>query len=141
MVNCCVSASTCRTLLQQHLLALEFDRACPLLRELTPESLILTDSQEWQSADRQLGYPVFVRGTARSRKAAGWKAGVASDSNELRELVEGQFALPYRSRGKVIVRRLVPLRHSRRSDEGFPLGREYRVFLYGCFCESGHHEA
>jgi hypothetical protein len=36
----------------------------------------------------------------------------------------------YRSRGRVILRRLVRLRHARTSDQGFPLGREYRVFLH-----------
>ena len=111
---------------EQHLVALEFDRAYPRLRGLTPESLVLRDPQEWQRAGTQLGYPVFVRGTARSRKAAGWKACVAENPDELRALVQGLFALPYRSRGRVIVRRLVPLRHTRRSDQGFPLGREYR---------------
>lgn len=124
----------------QHLVALEFDRAYPLLQGLTPESLVLTDPQECQAAGEQLGYSVFVRGTARSRKAAGWKACVAGGPDELQELVQGLFALPYRSRGRVIVRRLVPLRHSRLSDEGFPLGREYRVFLYGdCVLGFGYY--
>ena len=36
-----------------------------------------------------------------------------------------------RSRGKVIVRRLADLRHVARDAQGFPLGREYRVFVYG----------
>ena len=30
----------------------------------------------------------------------------------------------------MIVRKLVNLKHQRFSDEGFPLGREYRVFIY-----------
>lgn len=116
---------------EEHLTALEFDRAYPLLEGLTPESRILTAPEEWSLAAEELGYPLFVRGTARSRKAAGWKACVATGPAELRELVERLFALPYRSRGRMVVRRLVPLRHSRYSDEGFPFGREYRVFLYG----------
>ncbi|BCM88450.1 hypothetical protein IAD21_00281 [Abditibacteriota bacterium] len=41
------------------------------------------------------------------------------------------FALPYRARGRVLVRHLVSLRYSRLSDEGFRLGREYRVFILG----------
>lgn len=40
------------------------------------------------------------------------------------------MTLENRSRGRVIVRRLVKLRHSRSSPEGFPFGREYRVFVY-----------
>lgn len=116
---------------EEHLIALEFDRAYPRLEGITPETCILTSPDQWQAAGGQLGYPLFVRGTARSRKAAGWKACVAESPEELQVLVEQLFALPYRARGRVLVRRLVPLRHSRFSDEGFPLGREYRVFLYG----------
>jgi hypothetical protein len=115
---------------EEHLDSLEFDRSYPRLLGLTPESLVLDDAAQWRDAGDRLGYPVFVRGTARSRKAAGWKACVATTPAELKELVEGLFATPYRSRGRVIVRRLVPLRHTRFSDEGFPLGREYRAFLY-----------
>lgn len=109
---------------------MEFDRAYPRLGNLTPESSILTGAGQWEQAGRTLGYPLFVRGTARSSKAAGWKACVAEGPDELRKLVEQLFQVPYRSRGRVIVRRLVSLRHSRFSDGGFPLGREYRVFLY-----------
>lgn len=115
----------------EHLTALEFDRAYPSLVGLTPESFILNKPQDLQPLEAQLDYPLFVRGAARSRKAAGWKACVAADRAELQELVERLFALPYRSRGRVVIRRLVPLRHTRVSDEGFPLGREYRVFLFG----------
>jgi ATP-grasp domain, R2K clade family 3 len=39
--------------------------------------------------------------------------------------------LPSRSRGTVIVRRLVRLRHTRTSGRGFPAGRAFRVFLHG----------
>jgi hypothetical protein len=113
----------------EHLTALEFDRSYPLLAGITPESVVLTEREDWAQAEA-LGYPLFLRGAARSRKAEGWKACVASSREELKHLVDGLFDLPYRSRGKVIVRKLVPLRHSRLSDEGFPLGREYRVFLY-----------
>jgi len=115
---------------EQHLIALEFDRAYPLLGDLTPESRVLTAAEEWSAAGEQLGYPLFVRGASRSRKAAGWKACVATGPEELQALVARLFDLPYRSRSRVIVRRLASLRHSRLSDEGFPLGREYRVFLY-----------
>lgn len=115
---------------EEHLTAQEFDRAYPRLIGLTPESITLTEPALWQQAGEKLGYPVFVRGTARSRKAAGWKACVATGPEELRLLVEQLFQLPYRARGRVIVRRLVNLRHSRFSDDGFPLGREYRVFLF-----------
>ncbi len=116
----------------EHLRALEFDRAYPLLAELTPPCEVLSEGSEplqWRAAGERLDYPIFVRGAARSLKQAGWKACVAENGEELEALIEGLFALPYRARGRVIVRRLVPLRYSRLSDEGFHLGREYRVFL------------
>ena len=119
---------------EEHLRALEFDRALPLLGGLTPASVVLHEGstpKEWHEATRSLGFPLFVRGTARSRKAAGWKACVADTKEELEALVAEMFSLPYRARGRVIVRQIVPLRHSRTSDQGFPLGREFRLFLMG----------
>jgi len=115
---------------EQHLVAQEFDRAYPLLLLLTPESLTLTNPSEWATALDTPGLPAFVRGSVRSRKAAGWKACVAQTPSELQALVDQFFKLEYRSRGKVIVRKLMNLKHRRFSDEGFPLGREYRVFVY-----------
>lgn len=97
---------------------------------MTPESVMLSSPDECSRAAEQLGFPVFVRGSVRSLKAAGWKACVAETAEELQTLVNKVFESEYRSRGRVIVRKLVNLRHSRYSDEGFPLGREYRLFLY-----------
>lgn len=118
----------------EHLRALEFDRSYPLLVGITPSSEVLIEGStptEWRDAGARLGFPIFVRGAARSRKQAGWKACVAENETELHALVEGMFALPYRARGRVILRHLVSLRYNRLSDEGFRLGREYRVFLLG----------
>jgi ATP-grasp domain, R2K clade family 3 len=115
----------------EHAVALDFDQAYERLVGITPKSVTLTRADDGQAAEEVLGYPVFVRGATRSRKAEGWKACVASNQGELQTLVTELFALPYRSRGKVIVRQLAALRHTRISDEGFPLGREYRVFLFG----------
>lgn len=64
-----------------------------------------------------------------SRKARGWKACVAETVEELRELATFLFDLEARTRGRVVVRELVRLRHTRTSAQGFLLGREYRVFL------------
>ena len=50
---------------------------------------------------------------------------------ELQGLTHALLDLENRSRGRVIVRQLVRLRHSRVSAQGFPLGREYRLFLHG----------
>ena len=115
---------------EEHLRAEEFDRAYPYLSELTPESVILSDVAACEPAAERLGLPVFVKGAVQSRKARGWKACVAETVEELRALSTALLDLPNRSRGRVVVRKLVRLRHTRTSPEGFPLGREYRVFLY-----------
>jgi hypothetical protein len=113
----------------EHLTAQEFDRAYPRLGELTPDSLIISSVDQCAGAIAKLGTPVFVKGAVQSRKAKGWKACVAESESELRTLTEQLLALDNRSRGRVVVRKLVQLRASRTSAEGFPFGREYRVFV------------
>jgi hypothetical protein len=115
---------------QEHLIAQEFDRAYPMLQGITPRSVVLTSADETQQALEILGLPVFVKGAVRSRKEAGIQACVATTKLELRILVQQFLDVAYRSRGRAIVRELVALKHHRTSAEGFPLGREYRVFLY-----------
>lgn len=115
---------------EEHLNAQEFDRTYPLLEGLTPTSLIVTSVDQCAEAAGQLGLPVFVKGAVQSRKSRGWKACVAETADELRVLCGHLLELDNRSRGRVVVRQLVNLKHSRTSAEGFPLGREYRVFLH-----------
>ena len=115
---------------EQHLRVQEFDRAYSVLKELTPRSVILSDPSQCGAAVEALGLPVFVRGAVQSRKARGWKACVANSVEELTTLAKHLLALENRARGRVIVRTLVRLRHARMSAEGFPFGREYRVFVY-----------
>lgn len=114
----------------EHLDAQEFDRAYMRLQDLTPQSVIITRPEECARAVAQVNLPVFVKGAVQSRKARGWKACVAETLEELERLSAQLLALDTRSRGKVVVRRLVKLRHARLSGQGFPFGREYRVFLY-----------
>ena len=117
---------------EQHLTAQEFDRASTRYSiGLTPASVIITsDEAECTDAAAQLGLPVFVKGAVQSRKSRGWKACVAETAAELRLLCRHLLELDNRSRGRVVVRKLMKLRHSRTSAEGVPFGREYRVFLY-----------
>ena len=114
---------------EEHRVAQEFDAAYPFLRGLTPESLIIRDAAECDSALATLGLPIFVKGAVQSRKARGWKACVAETSDELR-LTAALLELPNRSRGRVVLRKLAPLRYTRCSAEGFPFGREYRLFVW-----------
>ncbi len=125
---------------EQHRTAMEFDAFYPLLADLTPPSVIIRSVEECAGAGASLGYPVFVKGVVQSRKARGWRACVADNQDELERLTANLLALDNRSRGRVIVRRLVRLRHSRTSGEGFPAGRGFRYFLYhGRILASGYY--
>jgi hypothetical protein len=77
-----------------------------------------------------LGLPLFVKGSVRSLKQFGIEACVGRDRDAVLRIVRRLFELPFHARGSVILRRLLPLRFERSTPEGFPLGREYRVFLY-----------
>ena len=114
----------------QYQTAMEFDRFYAPLGDLTPESRVIRHADECASIAKEMGYPVFVKGSIKSNKDQGWPACVANDEAELRERVQQLLARPGRARGRVIVRRIAPLRHAGSSPDGFPLGREYRVFLY-----------
>lgn len=113
---------------EQHLLVQEFDLAYPLLEGLTPRSQVVTGVAQCHCVAQELGLPVFVKGAVQSRKAHGWNACVAQSVGELETLVGHLLDLESRSRGRVLVRELVALRHTRMHN-GFPLGREFRVFL------------
>jgi hypothetical protein len=115
---------------EQHVRVQEFDRAYPLLRGLTPESRIITSIEQCQEVAEQLGFPLFIKGAVQSLKAHGWDACVAHTLEELKRLTAYLLGWSERARGRVVIRRVVKLRHVRTSPQGFPLGREYRVFIY-----------
>jgi hypothetical protein len=115
---------------QEHQSAQEFDHAYPHLCGVTPASLIITSEAECAAAAAQLGFPIFVKGAVQSRKARGWKACVAESIEDLQRLTRALLDLSNRSRGRVVLREVVALRHTRSSAEGFPFGREYRLFVY-----------
>lgn len=110
----------------------EFDRFYPLLAELTAKSVCVdeADAVACEAAANQLGYPVFVKGTVQSLKSQGIEACVAKDLSELRGIVSRVLKYRRKSLGRVIIRKLMKLRHGRLGPGGFPLGREYRVFVY-----------
>ena len=114
---------------EQHRLVIEFDRAYPLLGDLTPRSAMVTEVAQCEMVARELGLPLFVKGVVQSRKARGWRACVAATVEELEMLVRQLLELELRSRGRVLVRQLLRLRHTRSSGD-FPLGREFRVFVH-----------
>jgi hypothetical protein len=112
-------------------LAMEFDRFYPRLGPLTPRSAIISDLDGCAAAIAELGLPLFIKGVVRSARTKGWRACVAENEAEVRELVTNLLGMTERSRGRVVLRQLMPLRHARRTEHGFPLGREYRVILHG----------
>lgn len=115
----------------EHLRVLEFDKSYERLGpDLTPASVVIDHPEQISEAARTLGFPIFVKGAVQSRKSRGWRACVAQDEDELITLCGHLFDLENRSRGRVIARKLVELRHTRIGPGDFPLGREYRVFIY-----------
>ena len=112
----------------EHTRAQEFDGAYPFIRDLTPRSVTLHSPADCAQVAREIGFPMFLKGAIQSRKARGWRACVANDEAELNQLADDLWRLENRSRGRVIARELVALRHARKHDD-FPLGREYRVFV------------
>lgn len=115
---------------EEHLTVQEFDRAYHQILDLTPESIMITNLEQCQQVITQLGFPVFVKGVVQSQKTKGWKACVAENLAELETITQELLTLKNGVRGRVMVRKLVKLRHSRYAENGFPLGREYRVFIY-----------
>jgi len=114
----------------EHQTTLEFDLFYPHLKGLTPDSLVITSTTECIETGELLGFPVFIKGAVQSRKMLGWESCVANNHEELVKLTEWLLKLKYGSRGRVIVRKLVKLRHKRLAPNGFPVGREFRCFIY-----------
>jgi hypothetical protein len=114
---------------EAHLRALEFPRAWPHLRGLTPDSQVIESPAQVEEALDVLGLPVFIKGTVLSRKSYGWKACVAETREEARTLAEKLLRTARFSRERVVLRRFVPLRRTGEVMEGFPCSREYRLFL------------
>jgi len=115
--------------LEEHLRAMEFHQYYDLLDGLTPRSVVITSPDECVQVGHVLGYPVFVKGTIQSRKHDGWDVCTAADQEEVARRVSDLLHREGRSRGYVIVRELVQLRHSRQVGNGFPAGREFRAFV------------
>jgi hypothetical protein len=114
---------------EAHLDVFEFDRAYAKIADLTARSVVVTDASQIDEAARQVGLPAFIKGALLSRKHSGWRACVADTVDELRDLAAGLLRRRYLSRGRVIVRELLPLRRFTVPASDFPIGREFRVFL------------
>jgi hypothetical protein len=115
---------------EQHHTAMEFDHFYPLLEGITPKSIIIEDLNRLDEVLERLTFPMFVKGAVKSNKDGGIGSVIAKNANELRILAKKTLANPHRSRGKVIVREMVNFKPVAVDPNGFPIGREYRAFLY-----------
>lgn len=115
---------------EQHQIAMEFVRFYPLLQGVTPKSIIVESIDEIASAMKALDFPVFVKGSVKSNKDDGWSAVVAHNMDALNTIVQTLFSREHRSRGRVIIRELAELKQIALDPNGFPIGREYRAFVY-----------
>jgi ATP-grasp domain, R2K clade family 3 len=113
----------------QHLDAMELHRTVDRLEGLTPRTAIVKQVSELPAALARIPPPVFIKSTVHSRKWFGWKACVADDAREATELVTKLLAMHSQSRDHALVRELLPLRRTGTTYEGFPLAREYRLFV------------
>lgn len=108
--------------------ARSLERAWPALEGLTPATRFASSPEALFEAVKELGLPVFLKGAVQALKHRGWSHCVARSDAQVARIAEGLWGDHERSDGVVAVRRLVSLRHARTADDGFPLGREYRVF-------------
>lgn len=115
---------------EEHILIQQFDNFYPLIAEFTAKSKIISSVKEVQNAVDEIGFSVFLKGTVQSVKSDGWKACVAENLEEAEKIAKRLFSLSARTRGKVIIREILLLRHSRKNALGFPIGREFRVFVF-----------
>lgn len=103
----------------------------PRLAGLTPESILIEGKGDCRAAAAQLGLPLFLKGSVKSMKEVGLDGCLVRSLTEFEIRVEALLRQPAWAfgPGPVVARKLVPLRHCRKSPEGFPFGREYRVFI------------
>jgi hypothetical protein len=114
----------------EHREIFEIESALPHIADLTAKTAIVRSLDELPAAQAAIGLPAFVKGGVLSRKSKGWRACVAETRDELHALVDAVLADAYISRGRAVVRALLPLRTLRVADYDFPIGREFRAFTY-----------
>ncbi len=115
--------------LEQHLRSQELDRGLERLGELTPRTCVVRNCDELDSVAEELGFPLFLKGAVQSVKAVGVKGCIVYDRLQLHELGKKLLGNTARSRGRIMVREFVELRHVNTLGNGLPIGREYRCFI------------
>lgn len=113
-----------------HRQMLEVDLSAKALGELTPPLVVIEDAADAVRVAAPLGFPLFLKGVVQSLKQHGLDACVATDAATLEKLARVLLGRQQHTRGKVIARPFLKLRHVRTSGLGFPLGREYRAVAF-----------
>ena len=98
--------------------------------DLTPATVVIDSLDEVPAALEQVGLPAFIKGSVLSLKHLGWKRCVANTETEALSIARQLLEEPSRSRGRILVRALAPLRRARVSQVDFPPAREYRLVIY-----------
>ncbi|MFO0595453.1 MAG: ATP-grasp domain-containing protein [Myxococcaceae bacterium] len=114
---------------QQHLDAVELHRTLPQLDGVTAKTVAIRSPAELDAALATVPLPVFIKSTIHSRKWFGLDACVARDAAQARKIVDTLFAQKSSTREVVLIRELLPLRTTGSTYEGFPISREYRLFV------------
>lgn len=110
--------------------AMEFEQFYPLIKDLTPRSVVVESKDALPAVAEEFGWPLFVKGGIKSDKEGGWSACVVDNLDDLYARWEWCAKRPITARNKMIVREVANLRKSGKIVGGFPESREYRVFLY-----------
>ncbi|WP_205370714.1 ATP-grasp domain-containing protein [Thermoleptolyngbya sp. PKUAC-SCTB121] len=132
----------------QHQLAQEFHRAYPLLKDLTPASIVLEQPDAVEGAIAQLGLPLVFQRSGSVAVLQDWqralalalRSSIAKTPAQARRIAADLFnqelnqepsqELSQEPCQPVLARQWVNLRHHHTTPAGFPLGREFRVVLY-----------
>ncbi|MBF2084179.1 MAG: hypothetical protein IGS16_06205 [Thermoleptolyngbya sp. C42_A2020_037] len=127
----------------QHHLAQEFHRAYPLLKDLTPASIVLEQPGAVEGAIAQLGLPLVLQRSGSAAVLQDWqralalalRSSIAKTPEQARRIAadllnqELNQELSQEPHQPILARRWVDLRHHHTTPAGFPLGREFRVVL------------
>ncbi|GEM49815.1 ATP-grasp domain-containing protein [Deinococcus cellulosilyticus] len=114
----------------EHLRASELPGWYPLLTDLTPRSIWFDHLPSSEDIERQLDFPVFIKG-ARQTSQHQASLCVASDSTELKSILEGYQQDPILYWQTLVCRELLPLRILQEGQgDQLPVAFEFRTFWY-----------
>ncbi len=105
-----------------------FDQYYPFINELSIKSGVAENWNEALIIAKEIGYPIFMKGSIQSLKKWGWENCIANNENELKrnfDLIQRNIEF---SLGKVILRKFEPLEHQEIGGNGIPKAHEYRYF-------------